>query len=510
MYEIVFKIEGGEDTVIFASHGENLLELARKANVAIDAPCSGNGSCGKCRVRLIEGEVYSAITRHINDYEYFNGWRLACVSKVSGNAKILVPDIAAAYKSRMRVSDLSSPLEIGIFESLQREMQDAGLEFGNGYSTFIVEFPQPTLQDTMPDNERITRAVAARTGKRDVHIRYSLLKKLPNLLRGNNFRLRCLLYGEGESVRILDMFPPDGVTPICGLAVDIGTTTVSALLVDLETGRILAKASTGNGQIRYGADVINRIVEQQKPGGVERLRYAAVHESLLPVIHRMCGDAAIDSGRIGCVALAGNTTMNHLMLGVDANYLRMDPYVPAFFEIAPIFTREVGIDLAPGAKMIVAPNIGSYVGGDITAGTLASMIWNSPELSLLVDLGTNGEIVFGNSEFLMACACSAGPAFEGGDIRCGMRATDGAIEECRIDAVSMDPYLTVIGGGKPVGLCGSGIIDVMANMFRAGIINGRGKFVRDGERVARDEFGTGRYILAFDCETATGREIYIN
>ncbi|MDR1588596.1 MAG: ASKHA domain-containing protein [Oscillospiraceae bacterium] len=510
MYEITFKIEGGDDAVIFASHGENILELARKANVAIDAPCSGNGSCGKCRVRLLGGEVYSAITRHINDYEYFNGWRLACVSKVSGNAKIFVPDIASAYKNRMQVSDLSSPREIEIFDSLQKEMKAAGLDFGNGYSTFIVEIAPPTLDDTMPDNERLTRTVAARMGKSDVHIRYSLLKKLPNLLRDNNYRLRCLLYGEGESVRILDLFPAEGRTPICGLAIDVGTTTVSALLADLETGKILAKGSTGNGQIRYGADVINRIIEQQKDGGVERLRYAVVHESLLPVIHKMCDDAGVAPERIGCVTLAGNTTMNHLLLGVNANYLRMEPYVPAFFEIAPIFTREVGIDIAPGAKMFVAPNIGSYVGGDITAGTLASMIWNSPELSLLVDLGTNGEIVFGNSEFLMACACSAGPAFEGGDIRCGMRATDGAIEACSIDRETMEPYLTVIGGGKPVGLCGSGIIDVIAELFATGIIDGRGKFARQGERVVYDEYGTGRYILSFAGRTATGREIYIN
>jgi uncharacterized 2Fe-2S/4Fe-4S cluster protein (DUF4445 family) len=304
--------------------------------------------------------------------------------------------------------------------------------------------------------------------------------------------------------------PPEDTTPLCGLAVDIGTTTVSALLVNLENGEILSKASTGNGQIRYGADVINRIVEQQKPGGVERLRYAVIHESLLPMIHRMCDDAEIAKERIGFMSLAANTTMNHLMLGVNANFLRTEPYIPAFFNIPPIYTRELGIDLAPGAMMNVAPNIGSYVGGDVTAGTLASMIWDSPQMSLLVDLGTNGEIVFGNNEFLMACACSAGPAFEGGDIRCGMRATDGAIDECKIDRETLLPTLSVIGGGAPVGLCGSGIIDTIAELFHTGTINGRGKFIRGGERVVYDEFDTGRYIMAFENESATGREISIN
>ncbi|MDR3277837.1 MAG: ASKHA domain-containing protein [Oscillospiraceae bacterium] len=509
MYKIVFKVEGGDEVEIFAAHGENLLELARKANVAIDAPCSGNGSCGKCRVRLIEGAVYSAITRHINDYEYYNGWRLACLSKVSGNAKISVPDIASAYKSRMRVTDLSSPLEMSIFDEMRAAMSETGLTLGNGYRTLSVELPIPSLDDTMPDNERLIRAVAGVTG-RFVTIRYSLLKKLPDVLRENNFRVNCLVFDSGRAVRILDVLAPENFRPICGLAVDIGTTTVSALLVDLETGRIIAKGSSGNGQIRYGADVINRIIEQRKPGGVERLRYAVVHESLLPIIHRMCDDTGIEPGSIGCVTLAANTTMNHLLLGVNANDLRMEPYIPAFFAIPPVFTREVGIDLAPGAVMSIAPNIGSYVGGDITAGTLASMIWASPELSLLVDLGTNGELVLGNNEFLMACACSAGPAFEGGDIRCGMRATDGAIDDCKIDGAALEPALSVIGGGQPVGLCGSGIIDVIAELFRTGTINGKGKFIRTGRRVIYDEFDTGRYVIAFEDESATGREISIN
>ncbi|MDR0861531.1 MAG: ASKHA domain-containing protein [Oscillospiraceae bacterium] len=513
MYDITFKVEGGDEVVISANHGENLLELARKANVAIDAPCSGNGSCGKCRVRLIEGEVYSAITRHINDYDYYNGWRLACVAKVSGKAKLLVPDIAGAFKSRLRVTDLSSPLEMKIFNELQDAMRDTGLKFGSGFSTLTIELDEPTLDDTMPDNERLMRAVAAVLPEdgRELHLRYSLLKKLPEALRDNGFRIKCLLFTNRSSVRILDVCGVDEVAPVCGLAVDIGTTTVSALLVDLETGKILAKGSTGNGQIRYGADVINRIVEQQKPGGVERLRYAVVHESLLPLIHRMCDDSGIDKERISSVMLAGNTTMNHLLLGINADHLRREPYVPAFFRIPPVFTREVGIDLAPGARMAVAPNIGSYVGGDVTAGALASMIWNEPELSLLVDLGTNGEIVFGNNEFLMACACSAGPAFEGGDIKCGMRATDGAIEDCAIDGDTLEPTLNVIGGEKPVGLCGSGIIDVIAELFQCGAINGKGKFTREATRIVYDaEFGTGKYILATTTESATGREVYID
>ncbi|MDR3209695.1 MAG: ASKHA domain-containing protein [Oscillospiraceae bacterium] len=512
MYEITFKVEGGEDVTISAAHGENILELARKANVAIDAPCSGNGSCGKCRVRLMEGEVYSEITRQINDYEYYSGWRLACNSKVSGRAKITVPDIASAYKSRLRVTDMSSPLEMRIFNDLQDSLHGAGLKMHSGYCAARFKLEPPSLEDTMPDNERLTRAIAAETGRSEVSIRYSLLRSLPDILRENDFKVRCMLMEDvGDSTRVLDVMPWDDTEPMCGLAIDIGTTTVSALLVNLESGEIIAKGSSGNGQIRYGADVINRIIEQQKPGGIERLRYAVIHESLLPIIHRLCDDSGTKMERICRATVAGNTTMNHLLLGVNANNIRMEPYIPAFFEIDPLFTRELGIDLAPGAKMALAPNIGSYVGGDVTAGALASMLWDSPELSLLVDLGTNGELVFGNNEFLMACACSAGPAFEGGDIKCGMRATDGAIDGCVIDGETMDPTLDVIGGGAPVGLCGSGIIDVIAELFGKGVINGKGKFARRGDRVVYDEeYGGARYIIATPRESATGREVYID
>jgi uncharacterized 2Fe-2S/4Fe-4S cluster protein (DUF4445 family) len=511
-YEITFRPEGGEDVTIFAAHGENLLDLARKANVAIDAPCSGNGSCGKCRVRLMEGEVYSAITRHINDYDYYNGWRLACVSKVTGRARFLVPDIASAYKSRLRVTDMSSPLEMSIFTELTESLYGAGMKMHSGYYSAPLELEPPSLDSTMPDNERIVRAVRDATGFSDVSIRYSLLRNLPDILRANDFKVRVMVMEDRcSSLRILDVFPIGDKEPMCGLAVDIGTTTVSALLVDLETGRIIAKGSSGNGQIRYGADVINRIIEQQKPGGIERLRYAVIHESLLPVIHRLCDDSGVSPERIYRATVAANTTMNHLLLGINANNIRIEPYIPAFFETESLFTRELGIDLSPGAKLALAPNIGSYVGGDVTAGALASMMWASPELTLLVDLGTNGELVFGNNEFLMACACSAGPAFEGGDIKCGMRATDGAIDGCAIDAGTMEPELAVIGGEAPVGLCGSGIIDVIAELFRAKIINGKGKFVREGARVIYDEeYGGARYVIASPEASATGREIYID
>lgn len=511
MYNITFRVEGSNDDVtISASAGENLLELARKANVAIDAPCGGNGSCGKCRVQIIEGEVESTDSRHIDADDYASGWRLACVSKISCDAKLFVPDIASAYKSRLRVTDLSSPQEMKIFNDLQAALTEAGVAFGSGFESHVLQLDVPTLDDTMPDNERLERAVQSATGAENVEISYALLKKLPDTLRDGDFRVRAVVSRDGDTVKIADITSADDASPVAGIAIDIGTTTVSAVLVNLETGEILAKASTGNGQIRYGADVINRIVEQQKSGGVEKLRRAVVEESLLPVIERLCAEAKLPRERVVRATVAANTTMNHLLLGINANHLRTEPYIPTFFEIPPIAAHELGFDLAPGAEVIIAPNIGSYVGGDITAGSLAAMLWNAEEMTLLVDLGTNGEIVFGNADFLMACACSAGPAFEGGDIRCGMRATDGAVEDCTIDPQTLVPTMTIIGGGKPVGICGSGIIDLIAELFHVGAIDGRGKLARESERIIHDEYNIGRYILAFENESATGREIYIN
>ena len=301
-------------------------------------------------------------------------------------------------------------------------------------------------------------------------------------------------------------------TVLVGCAIDIGTTTVTMVLTDLKSGKLLAKGSSGNGQTRYGADVINRIIEQSRSGGKKKLQDAIIKETLTPILANLCKTAGISATSILRLCIGANTTMNHLLIGVDADPIRMDPYIPSFFGWEDLLAGDLKLPANPLAPVVIAPNIGSYVGGDITAGTLASGIWDKDEMSLFIDLGTNGELVFGNRDFLMSCACSAGPAFEGGDISCGMRATDGAIEACTIDKDTMEPTLTIVGdaGQRPVGICGSGIIDIISELFRCSIINARGLFVREGDRVRRDEHGMGRYVLATAAESETGREVAIN
>lgn len=512
MYKVTFKFESGEGITAFAASGENLLEVARKTNVAIDAPCSGNAACGKCRVKLLSGELNSQKTRHISDEEYAAGWRLACVSKVEADVEVMVPDIASAYKGRMKAADLSSPAEVKIFTEAKEQLEAAGISLKNSLELIQVSMEAPTLDDTMPDVERIERAVAAATGVSRVRIPYSVLKSLPDKLREADFKVQCIIRRTAKNIFVYDLFPMDVKVRAGGLVVDIGTTTVSALIIDMLNGDILAKATTGNGQIRFGADVINRIIESRKAGGQKKLQDAVIKETINPLIHTMCRTSGMKPAWIYRMCVGANTTMNHLLVGVNAEPLRTEPYIPAFFKTNAVFANDLGIDINQDAHIIIAPNIGSYVGGDITAGTLVSMIWNRPEYSVFIDLGTNGEIVFGNSDFLMSCACSAGPAFEGGDISCGMRATDGAIEACTIDARTMEPTFKIVGdeGQKPVGLCGSGIIDVIAELFRCRIISPKGKFVREGERVRHDEYGIGSYVLAFKENAAGHKDVVIN
>lgn len=509
--KVTFQIEGGSPVVIECNAGENLLELARRANVAIDAPCSGNGSCGKCRVKLVEGTVESPKTLHISEEEFADGWRLSCSSRVIEDVTVLVPDIASAYQSRMKTADLSSPEEIAIFTQAQEAMRSSGIVFENKYRALDLVMDVPSLEDTMPDNERLTWAIQAAAGVEKVEIPYAVMVRLAHVLRENNFHVCVKGELDGDSFRCMEITSPTD-TAIVGCAIDIGTTTVSMVLTDLTSGKLLAKGSGGNGQIRYGADVINRIIEQGRPGGRKKLQDAIIKDTLTPIIAHLCKSANISARSILRLSVGANTTMNHLFVGVDAESVRMEPYVPSFFHWDGLLAGDVKLPANPLAPVIIAPNIGSYVGGDITAGTMASMIWDKDELSLFIDLGTNGEIVFGNRDFLMSCACSAGPAFEGGDISCGMRATDGAIEACTLDKDTMEPTLRIVGEAdqKAVGICGSGIIDIISELFRCSIINAKGLFIREGRRVRRDAHGMGRFVLAEPEESETGREISIN
>ena len=511
MPNITFRFSNLQEITTHAPQGEKLLETARHAGVAIDAPCSGNGTCGKCRIRLIKGELDSEQTRHISDEDYAEGWRLACSSVPLTDVTIEVPDTASAFQTQIRTADLNDPKVMGAFTQAVEQLTQAGVMGRPPVTSVRVQMSEPTIEDTMPDIERLSAAVQEATGQSVTAALYAV-KKLAQVLRESGFDVRVVLLHKSDHMQILDILPGSDESPIGGLAIDIGTTTVSGALVDVETGKILARASAGNGQIRYGADVINRIIESVKPGGSELLRKAVAEETIVPLINSLCRTSGMPKERVYRVSIAGNTTMEHLLLGLYSDPVRMEPFVPSFFVSPEYAAQDVIPGLNSAARLTLAPNVGSYVGGDITAGVLSSTLWNKSEMTLFADLGTNGELVLGNSDYMLTCACSAGPAFEGGDISCGMRATMGAIQALDINKETMEPTYDVIGdeGQKPIGLCGSGLIDTVSELFACGIISAKGKFIRDGERVKRDEYGMGRYIIAFESESHDGREVSIN
>ncbi len=431
MYTIVFKVPNSGDVKVPADSGANVLELAQRAGVKLDAPCSGNGVCGKCRLRIIAGAVeHPETSRHLTSEEYADGWRLACMSRVLGDATFIVPTEAGAFASDIRTADLSSPEEIARYEEALEAIFQTELE--RGTST-------------------------------------------------------------------------EGI----GVAVDIGTTTVTAAMLELGSGRILAKASAGNNQIRYGADVINRIIQSAKEGGREKLRHAVREETLIPLMDYLCASSGHTPEEISRIVVAGNTTMEHLLVGADAETIRVEPYEPEFLELHGRTASDLGLPGNPDAPVILAPNVGSYVGGDITAGVLTTLLWDQDDLILFIDLGTNGELVLGNRDFMLTCACSAGPAFEGGEISCGMRATTGAIQAVKLDPETLEPSYDVVGapGEKPIGVCGSGLIDLIAELFRCGAVGANGRFVAENRRVGRDVYGTGYFVVAFPEESGSGREI---
>jgi uncharacterized 2Fe-2S/4Fe-4S cluster protein (DUF4445 family) len=514
-YRINFKVEGGDPVLVTGSSGESALDIAKRAGVVIDAPCGGNGTCGKCRIKLLSGEVTGGKTAHITEEDVAEGWRLACGIKPASDVDLYLPAAAQAFQSRIRVTDFSGSREKAAFDTMREILKELDSCCDHGLSKVTLEVSPPSLDDARADRERVERAIIDEVLTARVMFTLHTLRRLPQALRDSEaWKVVCVLRQErDESERtVLDVFPASKDSPLYGLAIDIGTTTVSMLLVDLETGDPVTAASGGNAQIRYGADVINRIIESTKPGGLERLRNAVVNECLTPLIRRLCISAGIEPEQIYRAAIAGNTTMTHLVMGVPGEFIRLEPYIPAFFRTDEMSARSLGLPLNPDAGVLLAPSVGSYVGGDITAGVFASMIFGKETLSLFVDLGTNGELVVGGKDFLMTCACSAGPAFEGGEISCGMRATNGAVEACSIDKETMEPKLSVIGdaGEKPAGLCGSGLIDMIGELFRCGIINAKGKISVEGERIVKDEYGGQGFIVAFGKDSADGKDIVLS
>jgi uncharacterized 2Fe-2S/4Fe-4S cluster protein (DUF4445 family) len=398
-----------------------------------------------------------------------------------------------------------------IKETNLEELKEKGL-FVPPVEKKYLELPEPTAQDNLPDVSRLVSYLKAKHDEHRLLVEMPVIRKVPDVFRKDGFRVTATLarpVHEGRKTHIINIQPGDTTAQNYAIAMDIGTTTVYGQLIDLITGNVLAQFGEFNGQISYGEDVISRIVYAEKPGGLDRL-HSVVVKTMNSVIKKIIARAGIDSDEISTITIAGNTTMTQLLLKVNPRYMRRSPYVPASTLYPPVKAVSLGIELGDHVAALVYPQISSYVGGDIVAGVMGSGIYRSEELTLYLDIGTNAEIVIGNKDWLACAACSAGPAFEGGGVKFGMRATKGAIEDFSIDPATFEPMNITIGNVRPKGICGSGLITMVATLFEAGVINNLGKFNRDlNTPRVRETDGVYEYVLAWARETQIDRDVVL-
>ncbi len=470
---------------------ETILETAMRYGIHINASCGGVGSCNRCKIiieegkvkgELIEGKYYKACaTIPLSDVVV----RIPVESEVDRRALLRKPK----KRAQALVLEKKEPVE-------------------SPYQKLYLQLNPPTIEENSADWIRLKRAL----NKQNIsnpEINLKFLQKLPYALREQNFQVTLNVYHDPRKDRfyLLDIESGDKRNINLGVAIDIGTTTLQLELVDLNTGEVLAFTSDYNPQISYGEDVISRIEFARKKDGLKILA-EKVREKLKELIKELLRIAKRDLDEINLISVAGNSVMSHLFLELEPRYLREYPYVPATAEFPVISAKDLGLSSKESTLVQLAPCRASYVGGDITAGVIASFIAEEDPLTLFIDLGTNGEIVIGNKDFLICAACSAGPAFEGGGIKHGMRATSGAIEAVSIDPISFEPMIITIGKKKPRGICGSGIISLLANLFRVGLVDKAGKYRKDIKHSRLREGENGwEYVLVWKEESATGEDI---
>ena len=483
------------DQSVEVADGATIAEAAQKADVFITNLCGGEGVCGKCRVQVAKGRADAE--EHAKGFfsqdELMKGYVLACQTEIHDDLEIVIPP-----ESRVDASKIMTGGE---------SQTTAGIELNPLVKKIFLALSPPTVEDNVPDVERISRALRKQLGWQTFDIPLDCLQTLSTKLRENDWKVTVTVAKHGKNYQILQIDPFDTAKSHYGLAVDVGTTTVVAQLLDLNSGKVLDVEGCHNKQASFGEDVISRVIFACGKGGLDPVQRAVV-KNINTLIARLVEKNKISREEIDVIVAAGNTTMSHLLLGLNPCSIRLAPYVPTADEFPQIRASEIGIRINPRGILETMPCVASYVGGDIVAGVLASGISEHEEVKCLIDIGTNGEIAIGNKDWLVCCSASAGPAFEGGGTRCGMRATDGAIEKVEIKEGEL--FYSVIGGKKPRGVCGSGLIDCIYELVRNKIIGQDGKFHRQRED-ARLDFTDGipEYIIAHSHETETGMNVVI-
>ena len=506
-YKVTFLPDG---KTVEVEGGATIMEAAQKADVYINSLCGGKGVCGKCRVQIANGKVRADKNSisFLSKEEVREGYALACQAKVDEDIEVVIPPESRLEAEQILmeqpVVDYSQPEKV----SVARIPSDPMTLFEPLVQKKYLELKEPTQEDNIGDIERIIRELRKSTDYKSFEMSLRCLQGLALKLRDNGWKVTITIAKHGDLWRILQIEPGDTTDRNYGLAVDVGTTTVAAQLVHLKSGNVIGVTGSHNLQAHYGEDVISRMVFAcGKERGVNPL-HEAVIKNINSLIKTLTDEKGLTPADITCVVAAGNTTMSHLLLSLIPCSIRLDPYVPTANIFPQIRASEIDIEINPEGVLETIADVASYVGGDIVAGVLACGMADRPETKVLIDVGTNGEIAIGNSEWMVCCSASAGPAFEGGGIRNGMRATRGAIE--RVTITNGEVTYTTIGKARPRGICGSGLIDLIYGLVKNGIINSDGKLDLSlkSERIIESE-GKPEFILAYGKDTETGKNLTI-
>jgi uncharacterized 2Fe-2S/4Fe-4S cluster protein (DUF4445 family) len=512
-----------EHTIIFQPSGRRaqvpdgttILDAARKLGVGIEAVCGENLVCGKCRVKVMEGEFpKEGITSSLDNVgqvdekekktlekkETEENIRLACSTSVMGDVLVFVPE--ASRTGQQIVSKAAGKIKVTIKPAVAK---------------LYVELPPPSLEDPYGDLERLCDVLAKAYGLKKLSIDYRTLQVLPDALRTGDWKVTVTVWQKQEIIRV----EPGKVETNVGLAVDVGTTTVAAYLTDLNTGEVLTTESMMNPQVKFGEDVMSRITYcmLNEETGLKELQETIV-EGLNTIAKKAAEKVGLSPEDISEMTVVGNTAMHHILLGINPEFIGLAPFAPALHKSVDVKAERFGIQILPSGNIHVLPIEAGFVGADNVGCLIADVPHRRQKMTLLIDIGTNGELILGNKDKLISCSCATGPALEGAQIEYGIRAAPGAIEKMRIDKNTLEPTYKVIGNdswsdGKTDmqarGICGSGIIDAIAEMFKAGIIKKNGQIDTElkSPRI-RIKGKLPEYVVAWKHETAIGEDIVVN
>lgn len=482
--------------------GTLLLEAARRAGVLVSSNCGGDGICGRCRVQAVSGKVDAKPTVLLSREEIQQGFTLACQTRVMGDAVVAVPADARGEGAQILIDE-----DADRFRALKSDAEGAPeYPYDPIVTKLHVEPPPPTLHDHLGCQERLFREIRRHVSTPVMQMGLKVLQALPKQHRQSNWEVTVTLGNRGETTEVIQVEEGNRADACYGIVVDVGTSTVVAHLVDLRTSGTLDAEACYNSQMPYGAEVTRRIIHAEREGA-ESLREAIVGD-INDLVGTMISRTHVQLHDVVACFASGNTTMLHFLLGLDTASIRKAPYVPTATCPPPVRAAEVGIRINSRGLLYSMPSIGSWVGGDVTAGILATGLSDAEQLMMFIDVGTNGEIVLGNSDWMLACATSAGPAFEGTGVKCGMRASRGAIERvaCADDqAIEFE----TIGDVKPVGICGSGLIDAIAGLFETGLIDRSGQLLSERSERIRERDGILEFVLVPAEDAAEDEDIVV-